>query len=139
MVKLKEAGMTAFLAFALAVGSSAGATSNAAPAARIAADVNAAPTLLQKAEFRNGHGRNDRDREWRRRYWGHNHHYYRDDIEPGAFIALGILGALVQSGISEDQARTDMDRCAEQFRSFEWDTGLYTTYDGERRLCPYLG
>jgi BA14K-like protein len=28
--------------------------------------------------------------------------------------------------------------CAENFRSFEWRTGLYTTYGGERRLCPYL-
>jgi hypothetical protein len=28
--------------------------------------------------------------------------------------------------------------CAESFRSFEWRTGLYTTYGGEKRLCPYL-
>jgi hypothetical protein len=28
--------------------------------------------------------------------------------------------------------------CAESFRSFEWRTGLYTTYSGEKRLCPYL-
>jgi hypothetical protein len=28
--------------------------------------------------------------------------------------------------------------CAENFRSFEWRTGLYTTYSGEKRLCPYL-
>jgi hypothetical protein len=28
--------------------------------------------------------------------------------------------------------------CAENFRSFEWRTGLYTTYNGEKRLCPYL-
>ena len=28
--------------------------------------------------------------------------------------------------------------CAENFRSFEWRTGLYTTYGGEKRLCPYL-
>lgn len=29
--------------------------------------------------------------------------------------------------------------CARHFRSFEWDTGLYTTYRGEKRVCPYLG
>jgi hypothetical protein len=29
-------------------------------------------------------------------------------------------------------------KCAENFRSFEWRTGLYTTYAGEKRLCPYL-
>lgn len=28
--------------------------------------------------------------------------------------------------------------CARNFRSFEWDTGRYTTYSGERRVCPYL-
>jgi hypothetical protein len=28
--------------------------------------------------------------------------------------------------------------CAENFRSFEWRTGLYTTHAGEKRLCPYL-
>jgi BA14K-like protein len=28
--------------------------------------------------------------------------------------------------------------CAQNFRSFDWNTGLYTTYNGERRLCPYL-
>jgi hypothetical protein len=29
-------------------------------------------------------------------------------------------------------------RCAAQFRSFEPDTGYYTTYDGDRVVCPYL-
>jgi hypothetical protein len=28
--------------------------------------------------------------------------------------------------------------CAQNFRSFEWRTGYYTTYSGERRPCPYL-
>ena len=28
--------------------------------------------------------------------------------------------------------------CADHFRSFEWRTGLYTTYGGERKTCPYL-
>lgn len=31
------------------------------------------------------------------------------------------------------------DICARHFRSFEPDTGLYTTYRGEKRMCPYLG
>jgi len=29
-------------------------------------------------------------------------------------------------------------RCAAQFRAYEPDTGYYTTYDGDRVLCPYL-
>ncbi len=28
--------------------------------------------------------------------------------------------------------------CAQNFRSFEWRTGYYSTYSGEQRLCPYL-
>jgi len=28
--------------------------------------------------------------------------------------------------------------CAQNFRSFEWNSGLYTTYSGEKKLCPYL-
>jgi hypothetical protein len=31
-----------------------------------------------------------------------------------------------------------MERCAAQFRSFEPDTGYYTTFSGERVMCPYL-
>jgi hypothetical protein len=88
-------------------------------------------------------GRNDgrrwgrHDRDWRRRHWRRHHRYY-DDWNPGAYIALGILGALVNQGLSESEARSAMQRCDERFRSFEPDTGLYTTYGGEKRLCPYL-
>jgi hypothetical protein len=28
--------------------------------------------------------------------------------------------------------------CQQNFRTFEWRTGLYTTPSGEKRLCPYL-
>ena len=28
--------------------------------------------------------------------------------------------------------------CARNFKSFEWDTGRYTTYGGQRRVCHYL-
>jgi hypothetical protein len=31
-----------------------------------------------------------------------------------------------------------MQRCDNRFRSFEWDTGYYTTYGGDKVLCPYL-
>ena len=78
------------------------------------------------------------DRRWRQRHWRHNRRYYRDRFNPGAYIALGVIGALVQRGLSEGSARSAMDRCAQSYRSLEWDTGLYTTYGGEKRLCPYL-
>ena len=28
--------------------------------------------------------------------------------------------------------------CLQNFRTFQWRTGYYTTYSGERRVCPYL-
>jgi hypothetical protein len=28
--------------------------------------------------------------------------------------------------------------CLQNYRTFEWRTGLYTTYSGQKRLCPYL-
>lgn len=35
-------------------------------------------------------------------------------------------------------AGSGRELCAQNFRSFEWNTGLYTTYGGEKRVCPYL-
>ena len=37
-----------------------------------------------------------------------------------------------------DLSSSAKERCARRFRSFEWDTGLYTTYGGNRKLCSYL-
>ncbi len=62
----------------------------------------------------------------------------------GTGLAVGIIGALIAQGMSESEARSRYEeewrweRCAEEFRSFEWDTGMYTTFGGDRRLCPYL-
>jgi BA14K-like protein len=47
-----------------------------------------------------------------------------DDYDAGR-----VIGRFQDEGLS---------RCAAQFRSFEPDTGYYTTYDGDRVLCPYL-
>lgn len=85
---------------------------------------------------------------WRGRGWG-----------PGLGIGLGILGGAIianeiyrpRRGYYYDdysyegpyyypsEYRGDPRRiCAQNFRSFEWGTGLYTTYSGEKKLCPYL-
>jgi len=62
----------------------------------------------------------------------------------GAGVAVGVIGSLIARGIAEERAREIRDeewrwrKCDRRFRSFEWDTGMYTTYGGERRLCPYL-
>jgi hypothetical protein len=98
--------------------------------------------LIQEVQDRRSGRRGrygNRGRDGRRRAWGrHRNRYERHNINPGAFLALGIMGALVERGLTEDYARSAMQRCDNRFRSFEWDTGLYTTYGGERQVCPYL-
>jgi hypothetical protein len=86
-----------------------------------------------------------------RGHWGHR--------GPGisAGIGLGIIGGIIASEAyrgpyyydSDDYPYDDTydaspyrddprEACAARFQSFEWRTGLYTTYSGEKRLCPYL-
>ena len=53
-------------------------------------------------------------------------YYYDDEAYDGPYYA--------PSGFSGDPRTL----CAQNFRSFEWNTGMYTTYGGERKVCPYL-
>jgi len=88
----------------------------------------------------------------RNRYYRRNDRYYRHrhrHNNNGAAVVAGIigLGALLaitnnnrhygnahvygyQSGSSDWKAG-----CARKYRSFEWHTGLYTTYSGYKRRC----
>jgi hypothetical protein len=94
--------------------------------------------------------------------WGYRRYpYYRGGWGPGAWLGLGagvVIGSIIAneayrprpgyyyddyayegpyyypSGYTGDPRAV----CAQNFRSFEWNTGLYTTYGGEKRLCPYL-
>ncbi|MFP4538182.1 MAG: hypothetical protein ACLFPA_07755 [Dichotomicrobium sp.] len=67
----------------------------------------------------------------------------------GAGLAVGIIGSIIAHGAAEahrdryhgdsyDDEEWRWRKCDREFRSFEWDTGMYTTYSGHRRLCPYL-
>lgn len=65
----------------------------------------------------------------------------------GAGVAVGVIGSIIAQGAAEAHrdrgyGHRDEDwrweKCDRKFRSFEWDTGMYTTYGGERRVCPYL-
>ena len=64
----------------------------------------------------------------------------------GGNIALGIGAAIIGGIMLSEAARAehrsshgdDWSRCAQTYRSFESDTGMYTGYDGVRRTCPYL-
>ena len=71
----------------------------------------------------------------------------------GVGLGIGILGAIIaheaygpRPAYAEDDYADaapedggDPRRlCAQDLRSFEWNSGLYTTHSGEKRLCPYL-
>ena len=60
----------------------------------------------------------------------------------GIGIGAAIIGGIVLSEAARAQHREehggDWRRCAQTYRSFEPNTGMYTGYDGERHTCPYL-
>ncbi len=151
MTLLKRAGTAALVAAAFALGASVTTLPvNAAPAGVGAANGRTLVTdsnviNVQDRRYRHGGGRD----------WHRGRHHGDHDWNPGAYIGLGIAGAILSGALSDGAYADDygyadgpgygegssaaMQRCASQFRSFEWDTGLYTTYEGEKRLCPYLG
>ncbi|MDX2205302.1 MAG: BA14K family protein [Hyphomicrobiaceae bacterium] len=106
----------------------AGVPAFAAPVAP-AAPPTGVETAVQEARWRGQRGYHRHGRWNRHRGHGWN---------PGAAIALGIVGSLIARGVSRGAAYDAIERCDARFRSFERDTGLYTTYGGEKRLCPYL-
>jgi hypothetical protein len=66
----------------------------------------------------------------------HHHHGGR-----GAAALLGgiVAGALIAGAIQEGRASEyDMDRCADDFRSFDPRTGTIINRYGEEVVCPYL-
>lgn len=89
---------------------------------------------IEQIQYRNGG-----------RYRGGGHGGYRRGGGGGG-IALGIGAAIIGGIILSEAARAEhrsshgdqWQRCAQTYRSFESDTGMYTGYDGERRTCPYL-
>lgn len=91
-------------------------------------------------------GGGDWDRRGRGR--GRGRGFYDYGYSPGAYFGLGVAGAVLDGALDDEDYGYDegpaytgssaLRRCAARFRSFEWDTGRYTTYGGDRRLCPYL-
>lgn len=79
------------------------------------------------------------------RYRGYGYRGYRGGWGRGA-IGLGIAGAVIGSAIIANEGYryrrypgvSARQACADRFRSFDWDSGTYMGYDGERHVCPYL-
>jgi len=72
------------------------------------------------------------------RHYHRHRHRHRGAGAFGAGLAVGIMGALIAKGISESHARSRFDRCARDFRSFDYETGTIITSSGREVLCPYL-
>jgi len=88
----------------------------------------------------------------------YRHRGHRFGRGVGIGLGVGILGAIIAAQAHRPRRGTYNDDevydgpyyapsgyqgdpralCAQSFRSFEWRTGLYTTYGGDKRLCPYL-
>ena len=125
---------------ALAVGLSISGAQAAPVTADAALSAHASATAAQDVQYR-GYG-------WRGRGWGYAP-WIGGGIVAGAIIAdrayLPRRGYYYDTYdyrgpyyYPADYAGDPRDICARNFKSFEWRTGLYTTYGGERRLCPYL-
>lgn len=68
-----------------------------------------------------------------------NRGFYPTHIKPGYLYNNYHVVERVDPYADEVRyAREDKERCAEKYRSFEWDTGEYTTYSGKKKLCPFL-
>ncbi len=79
------------------------------------------------------------------RYNGYAGNRYRRNND-ARNLALGIGGLVIGGIVLSEAARSEhrhthssaWQRCAQTYRSFESETGMYTGYDGGRRTCPYL-
>jgi BA14K-like protein len=75
----------------------------------------------------------------------------------GRNVAIGVGAAVIGGILLNEAARAERrrrgvvvveedyededdrrQRCADRFRSFDWDDGTYVNRDGDRVLCPYL-
>ena len=79
-----------------------------------------------------------------RRGYSNRGYYERRRRDNGLEIGLGIAGAIIGGAIIAESVRRNSaeqsgyTRCSRAFRSFDPDTGTYTSYDGETLRCPYL-
>lgn len=99
-------------------------TAQATPLPQLVAKTDQSVNLSEQARYRRGYG------------WRHRHHGGRGAAAiVGGIIAGAIIAGAVREGRAADR---DMERCADEFRSFNHRTGTYVTYEGNEVVCPYL-
>lgn len=129
--------LTNTVALAAALLSVVSMTSSAAPFS--VTQVVHAPSGVETVQYREYSGRG---------YYGRGYGYggrgYFRRRGNGLRIGLGIAGAVIGGAIIADEIRrsggpgSGYTRCSRAFRSFDPDTGTYTSYDGDTLQCPYL-
>lgn len=68
-----------------------------------------------------------------------HHHHHHGGRGAAALIGGIVAGALIAGAIREGRASEyDMDRCADDFRSFDPETGTIINRYGDEVVCPYL-
>lgn len=118
-------------------------TASALALATVMAPAQAAPvtTSIAPLAVQSSGGNGVTEVRHRHRHYRHRHHRHNRNI--GLGIGLGIIGGIIANEAYRSNAYgyeggDPRAACAQQFRSFEWNTGMYTTYGGDRVLCPYL-
>jgi hypothetical protein len=133
-----------------------------------AAPVQASPVIINsQAHLSDVTATQWHGRGWGYRGWGYRGGYYGGYHRGGGWGSpwpfIGFGAAVVAGAIIADQAYRPhpghyydeglydgpyyypadfhgdpREICLQNFRTFEWRTGLYTTASGQKRLCPYL-
>lgn len=112
---------------------SASGSATAAPSLGLTTPHAGTDSLVEHARYRRHYG-----------YYRPYRPYYAYRRHHGRNVAIGVGAAIIGGIILSEAARAEYrrsgawERCADTFRSFEPDTGMYTGYDGVRRVCPYL-
>ncbi|MEZ5923282.1 MAG: BA14K family protein [Hyphomicrobiaceae bacterium] len=126
---------TALCAATLCAVTSASASATPIPSmGQLHRAVTAPPVEQVKHKKYNRHYRANR-RNGYANYRRHRHH----GSNLGNLFFGTVAGLIIANAIRENRARdSDMEACAQRYRSFDWRTGTYLSYDGNRYVCPYL-
>ena len=123
---------TAMLAVTAALPASAAPALNAPSPAK---SVGNSTVLVQQLRHRG-------TRAWRHRdgrgHWRHRHHNGNGVGVGGLVLGANTAGTIADAMPEGRASAGDRRACADRYRSFDWESGTYTGYDGNTYVCPYL-